>query len=280
MRWIIGDVHGMVQPLATLLLQTRKHDPQAMFLFVGDYVNRGPDSRNVMELLIRLRAEGAARFCRGNHDDVIDLLLNGTAFCPETAATDPVQAFGWFMQFGLGQTLASYGVETHAVDAVARRPSAARIQQLLRGVPETHRQFIRDLPPILDEGDFVVAHAFWELLAANDPATMAALLSEHVEMRHRLIWERFSIADVAAPKWWNRPMFFGHTPVANYPRNKSASGQPLLGPGIVLLDTGAALGVDGRLTAFCFESGTYLQADREGRLLTPEPVEAASRSGQ
>ena len=54
MRWIVGDIHGMVQPLATLLLQTRKHDPDAQFLFVGDYVNRGRDSRNVIELLIRL----------------------------------------------------------------------------------------------------------------------------------------------------------------------------------------------------------------------------------
>ena len=208
---------------------------------------------------------------------MLDLLLHGTAFCDETAATDPVQAFGWFMQFGLGNTLASYGVEQHTIDAVARRPSAGRIQQMLHSIPDTHRRFIHSLSPVLDENDFVVAHAHWDLQAPNDSGNMSELLADHRELRHRLIWDRFSIADVGAAKWWTRPMFFGHTPVSNYPRSKSISGQPLLGPGIALVDTGAAVAGDGRLTAFCFEAGAYLQADRDGRMLTAEPVEAVVR---
>ncbi|MEZ0265596.1 MAG: metallophosphoesterase, partial [Phycisphaerae bacterium] len=45
MRWIIGDVHGMLRPLETLLAEVRRVDSKARFYFVGDYVNRGPSSR-------------------------------------------------------------------------------------------------------------------------------------------------------------------------------------------------------------------------------------------
>ena len=274
MRWIIGDIHGMVQPLATLLLEARKHDPSARFLFVGDYVNRGKDSRSVIELLIRLGAEGAARFCRGNHDDVFDLLLNGTCFCDETAATDALRAFDWFMQFGLGNTLTSYGIDAAELRETSRYPTLARVRSLLNAIPESHRQFVRSLQPILGETDFVVAHAFWHPQAANDPGTLQQLLSAEADVRHQLIWHRYAVAEIAGPKWWGRPMFFGHTPVANYGRSKSIAMQPYLGSNIVLLDTGAALAVDGRLTAFCFEAGTYLQAAPDGRLLTREPIQA------
>ena len=277
MRWIIGDIHGMVQPLATLLLAARKHDPQARFLFVGDYVNRGKDSRSVIELLIRLGEEGAGRFCRGNHDDVFDLLLNGTCFCNDTAATDPLRAFDWFMQFGLGNTLTSYGIEPAELQETSRFPTLARVRSLLNAVPDAHRRFIRSLQPVLDEGDFVVAHAFWHPQAANDPGTLEQLLSTDHDVRHQLIWNRYAVAEIAAPKWWGRPMFFGHTPVANYGRSKSIATQPYIGPNILLIDTGAALAGDGRLTAFCFEGSAYLQAAPDGRLLTPEPVDASGR---
>ena len=54
MRWIVGDIHGMLKPLVTLVTAVRARDPQARFIFVGDYVNRGPDSRGVLDRLIAL----------------------------------------------------------------------------------------------------------------------------------------------------------------------------------------------------------------------------------
>ncbi|MBV8780958.1 MAG: metallophosphoesterase [Phycisphaerae bacterium] len=274
MRWVIGDIHGKVQPLATLLLECRRHDPHAHFCFVGDYVNRGEESRSVIELLIRLGGEGAARFCRGNHDDVFDVLLNGKCFCDDTAATDPLQLFGWFMQFGLQNTLQSYGVDAGELKQTVRRPTLAKVRSLLNAVPDSHRQFIRGLEPVLDETDFVVMHAKWELTAANDPATIHELLASRRDMRHGLLWNRFSMPEINAGKWWGRPIFFGHTPVTTYTRPKSQLTQPLLGPSIALIDTGAAVAKDGRLTAFCVDAGAYIQAAADGRLLTPEPLEA------
>ena len=80
MRWVIGDIHGMFAALETLIDALTKLDPQARFYFVGDYVNRGPESKRVIEYLITLKN---AKFCRGNHDDVFDLIVTDHWLCGE-----------------------------------------------------------------------------------------------------------------------------------------------------------------------------------------------------
>ena len=44
MRWVVGDIHGMLRPLRALVDAVTQRDAAARLLFVGDYVNRGPDS--------------------------------------------------------------------------------------------------------------------------------------------------------------------------------------------------------------------------------------------
>ena len=90
MRWIIGDVHGMRDALRALLDSVHKLDPSPRFYFVDDYVNRGPDSRGVIDLLLTLRD---ARFCRGNHDDIFDMVLTGESFAPNAAMGQRTVAF-------------------------------------------------------------------------------------------------------------------------------------------------------------------------------------------
>src|SRR5579871_1746331 len=120
MDWVIGDVHGMLRPLSALLDAVRETDPDAHFIFVGDYVNRGPDARGVIELLLTLTN---ATFLRGNHDDVFDLLVNGDCYICHPTAMNPLEAFTWFMQFGLAETLMSYGVDWPALDALVQKPN-------------------------------------------------------------------------------------------------------------------------------------------------------------
>jgi serine/threonine protein phosphatase 1 len=270
MRWVIGDVHGMLQPLATLLLAVRAEDADARFYFVGDYVNRGPDSRSVIDLLIALKREGRARMVRGNHDDIFDLLVNGQCYAEASADADPLVAFNWFMQFGLGATLKSYEIDPTEIREVMHRPSRAKLRSLMNGVPEGHRQFIRNLEPVIEEPDFVVAHGMWEIHQRNDEASVGASLVAQADRRHKLLWGRYGDAELAAPKAWTRPMFFGHTPVGNYASMRGGRLVPIVGPSIVLLDTAAALGPTGRLTAYCIESGRFLQADPHGRPVSAE----------
>src|SRR6185295_9952087 len=108
MRWIIGDIHGMRDPLARLLDEVTRVDAAARFYFVGDYINRGPDSKGVIDLLLSL---SGAKFARGNHDDVFDHVLNDSYYATNAAMGQRMTAFGWFMEFGLDQTFSSYGVD-------------------------------------------------------------------------------------------------------------------------------------------------------------------------
>src|SRR3954469_4436327 len=105
MRWVIGDVHGMLRALQGLLAAVRAVDPAAAFFFVGDYVNRGPDSRGVIDLLLTLTG---ARFVRGNHDDIFDQVLNSDFYADNAAKGDRMVAFQWFMDHGLDSTFMSY----------------------------------------------------------------------------------------------------------------------------------------------------------------------------
>src|SRR5438270_7561723 len=109
MRWIVGDIHGMLKPLTSVVAQVRQADPAARFLFVGDYVNRGPDSKGVIDLLLSLRN---AAFIRGNHDDIFDLVINGQCYAENATRGDRTAAFHWFMKYGLDTTLLSYGCDT------------------------------------------------------------------------------------------------------------------------------------------------------------------------
>jgi serine/threonine protein phosphatase 1 len=63
----IGDIHGCVRTTEALLEQISPGQDDHL-VFIGDYVDRGPDSRGVISRLIRLREECKCTFLRGNHE--------------------------------------------------------------------------------------------------------------------------------------------------------------------------------------------------------------------
>jgi hypothetical protein len=128
---------------------------------------------------------------------------------------------------------------------------------------------------MIEEPDIVVAHAMWETHLRNDALTIAAGLGSHAPLRHKLLWGRYSEGELAMRKQWSRLMFFGHTPVANYSWVRANRLVPVVGPSVVMLDTAAALGPLGRLTAYCVETGRFLQADPLGRMVKPETAAEA-----
>lgn len=263
-RWIIGDIHGMLRPLRVLVQAVMQLDPTAQFLFVGDYVNRGPDSRGVVDFLLQMPN---ARFCRGNHDDIFDLLLNGHS---HAAGVDPIPVFSWFMAHGLDRTLHSYGLDDAMLQNVARKPTHAKLTELVAEVPETHRRFFRTLPLAIEEPDIFVMHAKWDAEDLDDRPDVLSRVIRDPRMLHKVLWERYSVEELIRKKSWKRRGYFGHTPVANYDLGHDA--EPIFQSGIVLLDTAVALGTWGRLTAVCAENDQYLQVDHFGNLL---PVESA-----
>ena len=261
MRWIIGDIHGMYLPLVTLLDEIHHRDAGATLFFCGDYVNRGPDSRRVIELLLSLKT---ARFCRGNHDDALDLVLSGTCFAPSAQLSGVVITFDHFLRFGLDQTLHSYGIDARHIEQARAAGSAGAITTLLEAIPEEHRDFVHRLPVVQSEPEFFVVHAKWD---CDEPPGVPSFMTQFARSqrtRHDVIWGRYTVEEIGRDKKWDRPAFVGHTPVTTYRRGEPVV--PLEGQRLYLLDTGAAVSLDGRLTAWCFEEGNFVQADRDGEL--------------
>ncbi|MFT3785878.1 MAG: metallophosphoesterase [Tepidisphaeraceae bacterium] len=266
MRWVIGDIHGMYGPLNAMLDALSALDADARFYFVGDYVNRGPQSREVLELLTSL-PEGRAKFCRGNHDDVLDLILHDQWLGGENDAFEPLAACVWFLKHGLADTVASYDVDDDELDYHRYHPSEELLKLIRTAIPAEHKRFIRGLPICIDEPDAFVAHAFWPPEETIDVLHVADRL-EDAAMRHRVVWERYKASQIVAKKPWRRPAFFGHTPTQNYgDLDGSAEGKPICGPHVTLLDTAIALGSDGRLTAVSIEDGRVVQIDRKCKVV-------------
>jgi len=181
-NWVIGDIHGMFGPLDALLAAVSRRDPAAHFVFVGDYANRGADSRRVIDLLVTVPN---ATFLRGNHDDVLDLLLNGDCYICHPTAPERLVAFKWFMQHGLAETLISYGADPAELESVAHAPSLGGLDRCLTVVPEAHRAFFRSLKPVFEAEHFFVAHGYWDPDDADHSPSISNRLGVDPELRLR-----------------------------------------------------------------------------------------------
>lgn len=258
----------MAQALRGLVDCVSKKDSAAQWIFVGDYVNRGPDSRGVIDFLLNLPG---ARFCRGNHDDVFDVLLNGQSYVEQLTNNNRAAAFKWFMEHGLRDTLASYGADEDAMRAMLDRPTTAGLDSLIAGVPASHRQFIRNLQPVIEEEDLFIIHARWEPGTPDEDPRPTTYLEVDRNLRKVATWGRFAPEELDQPKKWRRTGFFGHTPIDFYGSRGGFSRQgggrlvPIVAEKMVLLDTAAALSPVGRLTAYCPDSSSFIQVDRQGK---------------
>jgi serine/threonine protein phosphatase 1 len=263
----------MAVPLKALVETVSKRDPAANWIFVGDYVNRGPDSRGVIDFLLKLPN---ARFGRGNHDDIFDVLLNGQSYVEQLTNNNRAGAYKWFMEHGLRETLASYGAVEAAMNAVLANPTPRGVEQLVAGVPPAHRQFVRNLQPVIEEPDIFIVHARWDPETPDEDPSPTTYLDVDRDLRKTATWGRFTAEEIDKPKTWRRTGFFGHTPVDFYGArggfNPKGGGKlvPIIGQKMVLLDTSAAISPVGRLTAYSPDNSTFIQVDRQGKLVDHE----------
>lgn len=257
----------MAQPLKGLIKAVSDRDPSPSWIFVGDYVNRGPDSRGVIDTLLKLPN---AQFCRGNHDDIFDVLLNGKSYVEQLTDNNRAAAYRWFMEHGLRETLASYGADEASMQAALTRPSSAALDKLISGVPAEHRTFIRNLQPVVEAPDLFVVHARWDPAVPDEDPSPTTYLDVDQNLRKTATWGRFAAEELDAPKSWRRTAFFGHTPVdfygarGGFDRRGGGKLVPIVAEKMVLLDTAIALSPVGRLTAYCPDTSSFIQVDRLG----------------
>ncbi len=183
--YVIGDMHGCVAEL-TALVEFLPLERGDTVVFLGDYIDRGPDSRGVVDCLLALRGRGAQEtvFLRGNHEDMM-LSFVGLSGNHGDA----------FLLNGGVATLASYGVA-----APAGRPTPADGQRLLEALPPDHIEFFVRLEPWYFMDGFLCVHA-----GINPQRSWEDQTGEE------LIWIRHEF--ITNPHALSRTVLFGHTPM-------------------------------------------------------------------
>jgi|SRR5579864_1508223 len=148
--YAIGDIHGRLDLLEELLAGIARDlalRPAArpMFVFLGDYVDRGPASRETIDRLIAHGAANECVFLKGNHEQITIKCLRDRSL------------FDQWMRLGGVDTLISYGVSPKApLDDM----QIVRLQAAFHdAVPQAHFRFFRDLQKSFTCGDFFFVHA-------------------------------------------------------------------------------------------------------------------------
>ncbi|MEM8658153.1 MAG: metallophosphoesterase family protein, partial [Pseudomonadota bacterium] len=152
--YAIGDIHGCLDALTEMMgrvhadLAANPHDAP-LVVFIGDYLDRGPDSRGVVDLLLTLEAgELPTVFLLGNHDAMLLDYLGD----PAHRAT---HKYHWFdAALGGDKTVASYGVP----GADPTKPEAVHAK-VAAAVPPKHVDFINRAALHHEVGGYLFVHA-------------------------------------------------------------------------------------------------------------------------
>jgi len=223
--YAVGDIHGRLDLLQSLLdlidadARTSGDAGRRILVFLGDYVDRGPDSRGVVEKLLRDLPQGFdTHFLKGNHEA---LLLD---FLEDAACLDH-----WRLNGG-DATMLSYGVDTERL-ARFGAPAETWRRAFAEALPEAHLRFFRNLQLSVSFGDYLFVHA------GVRPGVPLAAQSEA-----DLIWIRGPFLDHAEPL--GKIVVHGHTP----------GQEPVTRPNRIGIDTGAVF--TGRLTALRLKGGS------------------------
>ncbi|MBB5710520.1 metallophosphoesterase family protein [Sphingomonas xinjiangensis] len=221
--YAIGDIHGRLDLLKQLVVTIEQDDAarpatQTTILFLGDLVDRGPESAQVVSYLMDLQRRspvGRVRLLLGNHEEVF-----------LSAATGDEKALRFFTKIGGRETILSYGISEERYDAL---DYAELLTEFQARVPAEHTDFISSFEDMLVLGDYVFVHAGirpTEPLAAQKPKDLR--------------WIREGFLDVTTP--FEKVVVHGHTIVADVEEL----------PNRIALDTGAYR--SGKLTAMGFEA--------------------------
>jgi serine/threonine protein phosphatase 1 len=227
--YAIGDIHGRNDLMQLLLRQIDDDDikrggADTQIIFLGDLVDRGPDSAGVIETAIALRESGRkVRFLMGNHEEV---------FVQTCRKRDPKTA-RFFIRIGGEATLLSYPIARAEYMGLDLEQLCDRLDTL---VPEEHLAFLESFEDQIVIGDYAFVHAGIRPdvpLSQQKPSDLRWIREEFVDQRGDL----------------EKVIVYGHTIYDNVEERGSRIG----------IDTGAY--ASGTLTAIGLEGSErwYLQ---------------------
>jgi serine/threonine protein phosphatase 1 len=243
--YAVGDVHGRADLLGQLMSRidadlVAHPVSQALLIFLGDYIDRGPDSREVLDLLVARSQHHRTIFLKGNHEVMLEKFLS----YPETFAT-------WRLAGGI-ETLLSYGIRPPFNPGAAEQTMLA--QRLADVLPLAHRQFFRSLSRSFGCGDFFFVHA---------GVRPGVPLSQQTD--EDLFWIRDEFLD--SSEEFEKIIVHGHSPVKNVEFH----------PNRINIDTGAF--ATGRLSCLRIESDKIQFTSVASREHSSRHRDASSRGG-
>lgn len=149
--YVVGDVHGRLDLLDRLLASIerdvqRRSARKSLLVFLGDLIDRGPDSRGVVERLRTYRHDRLKPyFLAGNHEEVLLRLLAGE-----------LGILSSWLKFGGAECLQSYGLDPQSLYGISERASLAAVRDV---IPPQHNRFIGGFADTLSFGDYLFVHA-------------------------------------------------------------------------------------------------------------------------
>jgi diadenosine tetraphosphatase ApaH/serine/threonine PP2A family protein phosphatase len=220
--YVIGDIHGRLDLLDQLIDAIKRDVGQVasdcLTVTLGDYIDRGPDSRGVIERLLANPFPTPYIALKGNHE----LLL-------ESFLVDPVVAEHW-RRFGAAETLHSYGVPVSGLMAGKAYEEAAA--GLRDAMPAQHTRFLRSLRTSYSNDKYFFCHA-----------GVRPGVSLEEQSDEDLLWIRGEFLN--SPIDFGKVVVHGHTPVK----------EPEVLPNRINIDTGAF--ATGHLTCVVLDKGGH-----------------------
>src|SRR3982751_554973 len=149
--YVVGDIHGRLDLLEDLLAKIHaelQHRPaeKTLLVFVGDLIDRGPASGQVLERLRTYKRPGIKTvFLLGNHEEVLLRILAGDA--------QLITKWRWF---GGAECLQSYGVDPQQLSNVSETEALAIVRS---AIPRSHAEFLGSFVDSCRVGDYLFVHA-------------------------------------------------------------------------------------------------------------------------
>ncbi len=185
-KWIIPDLHGCIKTLKHLVEEKIRLQKNDVLYFLGDFIDRGPDSKAVLDYVMALQTQGFnVKPLKGNHEEYLLLALDEEKKRKRKFLffKEKNKLYHEWLEHGGRLTLKSFGLKN------------------FKNIPKKYVDWIRKLPVFYLEEKYVIVHA-----------GLNFTLKDPFEDQHAMLWARSF--EAAPEKIGNRKIIHGHVPVS------------------------------------------------------------------